>query len=207
MKGETEVSRSAFAKVLPQRHKRVKATNMTSVSEETKGNGNPQSKECSLSSGKHILLDCSGFQCKSVRERVAFMRQNHVCDNCCKKSHIGRFCEKDEMRPVGGCRWKHNSLLHQARNGNNTSATSKSPATTSNDDRVVKSSNQGIIGMPGAIQTDEGASKASFNIVPMRVSVGETFVDILAFLDQGSTTTLSDERLLDKLNWSYWRKG
>ena len=201
MKGEAEVSRSAYAKVLTQRHKRVNkfSTNMTSVSEETQGNGNPQSKKCSLCSGEHILWDCSGFKSKPVNERVAFMRQNHLCDNCCKKGHIGRFCRKDGMCTVTGCRWEHHSLLHQARNGNNTSATSKSPATTSNDDRVVESSNQGIIGMTGAIQTDEGASKAFLNVVLVRVSVGETFVDTLAFLDQGSTTTLCDERLLDKL--------
>ena len=201
VKGEAEVSRSAYAKVLTQRHKRVNkfSTNMTSVSEETQGNGNPRSKKCSLCSGEHILWDCLGFKSKPVSERVAFMRHNHLCDNCCKKGHIGRFCRKDGMCTVTGCRWKHHSLLHQARNGSNTSATSKSPATTSNDDRVVESSNQLIIGMTGAIQTDEGANKAFLNVVSVRVSVGETFADTLAFLDQGSTTTLCDERLLDKL--------
>ena len=57
VKGEAEVSRSAYVKVLTQRHKRVNkfSTNMTSVSEETQGNGNLQSKKCSLCSGEHIL--------------------------------------------------------------------------------------------------------------------------------------------------------
>ena len=92
-------------------------------------------------------------------------------------------------------------------NGNNTSATLKSPATTSNDDRVVESSIQGIIGMTGAIQTDEGASKAFLNVVPVRVCVGETFVDTLAFLDQGSTTTLCDERLGYLISLELLKKG
>ena len=98
VKGEAEVSRSAYAKVLTQRLKRVNKflTNRTSVSEETQGNGNPQSKKCSLRSGEHILWDCSGFKSKPVSERVAFMRQNHLCDNCCKKAILVDSAEKME---------------------------------------------------------------------------------------------------------------
>ena len=53
--------------------------------------------------------------------------------------------------------------------------------------------------MTAAIQTNCETNKIFLNVVPVRVSAGGNFVDTLAFLDQGSTTTLCHEFLLDKL--------
>ena len=53
--------------------------------------------------------------------------------------------------------------------------------------------------MTAAIQSNCETNKIFLNVVPVRVSAGGNFVDTLAFLDQGSTTTLCHECLLDEL--------
>ena len=45
-----------------------------------------------------------------------------------------------------------------------------------------------------------GKSGAFLNIVPVRISAGKKTVCCFAFLDQGSTTSLCDERLLNALD-------
>ena len=147
-----------------------------------------------MCSGDHHLWNCSEFQAKPVTERIAFMRRSRLCDNCCKKGHIGRYCRKDGQYTVVGCRWKHHALLHQQQNGSSLPSTSDSQRKD-----IAASPTPKTVGMTAAIQTNCKTNKIFLNVVPVRVSAGGNFVDTLTFLDQGSATTLCHECLLHKL--------
>ena len=63
---------------------------MTSLSGEAKRSSTRQSQKRFMCFSDNVLWDCSEFQAKPVTERIAFMRQSRLCDNCCKKGHIGQ---------------------------------------------------------------------------------------------------------------------
>ena len=83
---EAEVSKLSYAFAL-----KVKGTTSSknfSTSTTVRPN---QVKYCPLCKSKHVLWDCSVFTKKSVEDRIVFMRQNRLCDNCAKRGHIPNF--------------------------------------------------------------------------------------------------------------------
>ena len=195
VKCEAEVARSPYARVMSKIPKKAKfSTHMARLTEETKtGSTHYNNTNCFMCSENHALESCSVFKAKPVSERITFMRQNRLCDNCCKKGHISRYCYKDKMCTVEGCRMKHHTLLHQERNRASRATSGGQPGTG------TASITQKTVAMTSTMQSGGDSSKVFLNIVPVRVTAGNNSVDTLAFLDQGSTTTLCKDCLLDKL--------
>ena len=63
-------------------------------------------------------------------------------------------------------------------------------------------SNPSTVGIMLSISKESSPNQVFLNIVPVRVYSKKSCVEMLAFLDQGSTTTLCDGRLLKNLGIS-----
>ena len=69
--------------------------------------------ECLLCKGPHYLNHCDQFQNMSLDEREKFVKSQHACINCLKKSHIVTHCRKQSFCKVPSCKGKHAVLLHR----------------------------------------------------------------------------------------------
>ena len=184
---EAEVSKSSYASAL-----KVKGTTSSknfSTSTTVRPN---QVKCCPLCKSKHVLWDCSVFTKKSVEDRIVFMRQNRLCDNCAKRGHISKFCFSPPACTVANCTHKHHSLLHKE---------VKASFTLENA-AVAPSNDQSAANVSSFTGISANSDDFYLNVVPVRVSSSTRSINTYAFLDQGSTSSLCDQRLLKWLNVS-----
>ena len=194
VKNEAEIAKSVYAKVVENKTKKVSKfqTHSTSISSAVATTTNKPN--CYLCFGAHKLWDCCKFREKNVNEKISFMRQNRLCDNCFKKGHIARYCRSEATCTVDGCRRKHHSLLHQE----------QTRESKNNDQRREKQEpgmESSTVAMVSSVSSaGSHHQQVSLNIIPVRVTAGKRNIETYAFLDQGSTTTLCDERLLEQLN-------
>lgn len=111
---------------------------------------------------------------------------NKLCRKCLRR-HSG-FCRSNRDCGVNNCVYKHHYLLHDDQKHK----PNQSPRSTSNKEIVLS-------------KTDINASHISFNtqvllrIVPIQIFANGISLFTFAFLDDGSTTTLIDEKLADDL--------
>ena len=97
---------------------------------------------------------------------------------------------------MSGCNQKHHFLLHRA----NSSGAKQPVADKANSSATFESKPQQPSSSSFAGAFAIKPSSVYLNIIPVKVSAGNRSIDIFAFLDQGSTTTLCDRCLLDLLN-------
>ena len=158
-------------------------------------------ERCPFCWEKHVLWDCPVFARKGLNVRLQFMRQKRLCDNCAKQGHISRFCYANAKCTRSNCNLKHHTLLHRSPptvdyripTFKDTSSKSVGTSTESHSDTLNVSNFHGSV-----FKSDN----VFLNVIPVRVSCGDNSVLTYAFLDQGSTATLCDKRLLDQLKAS-----
>ena len=191
VKEEAEVVRSSYAAVINSRSK--KTTNGKIFTTKTTSVEPSQQKEkCILCGGGHAIFHCTLFRNKTKADRLLLMRQKRLCDNCGKKGHIAKFCFQKSACSFDKCELKHHALLHREVNRSNPIAVPTSQSSS-------PSSNCASTYFTG--QTcGTNAGSVYLNVVPVCVAAGNKRVNTYAFLDQGSTTTLCDHRLLEKLD-------
>jgi len=194
LKKEAQVLNTAFGRHFhPQKKSSRFTTNAMVVT-------NAQSGICSLCSASHDLRNRYLFKQKSLTDRMLHMRLHKLCYNCFRRGHVARRCYGKGACTVRDCKLKHHTLLHRdlpaTRNppGEPTEAQRKCHG---NEDSSGDRPNANLVCAGGRI-----GSSAYLNIVQVRVFSGGKEVQTYAFLDQGSTTTLCDRRLLDKLGMS-----
>lgn len=136
--------------------------------------------------GCKAVADCEHFKLLEVDQRWKTIFDNKLCRVCLRR-HSG-FCRIKKDCGVDGCSYRHHTLLH-------------------NDQRhKLKSEDNSTSNKDVAIKTDVQASHISFNtevilrIVPIKIYGNGVTLDTFAFLDDGSTATLIDEKLADELN-------
>ena len=191
VKAEAEVARSTYACLLLNRVGKSSKMQVHSMSVNESPISAPACNpvKCYLCFGNHKLSNCTRFRSKSHADKIAFLRQNRLCDNCFSKGHVARFCRSSRICCREGCQEKHHSLLHRS---HRLSVEPESRATTS----------QSTVGLTKAQSTCsmiESSEQSYLNIVPVTVFSGDRQVSCYAFLDQGSTTTLCSQKLIDQL--------
>ena len=215
VKNESEIAKSSYSGVLFKTSKKpgikisTHATNVT----EAKGKlnsrwNNPRSSmptrkqmevKCGLCSSNHFLWSCPKFRTMNQESKYKYIRDQRLCFNCLKGGHVQRDCQSQRKCTVSGCGRKHHFLLHrdqpnrQARTPETTSSPNENSTMTPSADGASESSKCFAC-------ASNAKSQAFLNIVPVRISAGKKTVCCFAFLDQGSTTSLYDERLLKELD-------
>ena len=188
VKEEAEVVKSVYSKFVYQKSKRVSSF-LTNSIEVATGN-----LTCYLCSKDHLLKNCFAFRKKSLKDKYEFIKQKRLCFNCFKQGHIARFCSRDKACTVEGCRGKHHELIHRSFECDEGETNQPSTSNSSSVDRTV--------GMITAGCTTETSYRTFLNVVPVKVRAGNKTVNTYAFLDQGSTATLCESRLLQRLGIS-----
>ena len=159
-------------------------------------------EKCSFCSGKHAIWDCSVFARKGLNARLQFMRQNHLCDNCGKQGHISKFCYGKSRCTKSNCTLKHHTLLHRDSSFSTNRSRTQYPRTSSKDVGTSTNEDSGSATVSGFSTTVPSSDSVYLNVIPVKVSARNKSILTYAFLDQGSTATLCDERLLDQLDIS-----
>ena len=215
VKNESEIAKSSYSGVLFKTGKKpgikisTHATNVT----EAKGKldsrwNNPRSSmptrkqtevKCGLCSSNHFLWSCPKFRTMNQESKYKYIRDQRLCFNCLKGGHVQRDCQSQRKCTVSGCGRKHHFLLHR----DQPNRQARTPETTSspNENSTMTPSAEGASESSKCFACATNAkSQAFLNIVPVRISAGKKTVCCFAFLDQGSTTSLCDERLLKELD-------
>jgi len=202
VKQEAEVMKTSYAKLLD----RSKKKNFSSFSVHSKvtekaGKQRPEfclEAKCRLCSANHKLPDCHIFKGKTVAERKLLTIQYRLCDNCFKRGHIAKRCFLRSACTVDGCKVKHHELLHDSTRGSFEQSTAQDKM-----HGVSNTHGTATVGAPSSnvpsysVTTDMPV--VFLNIVPVRTTCGYKEVVTNAFLDQGSSTSLCDSRLLQQL--------
>ena len=148
-----------------------------------------QKKEASLlkclfcHSIKHVRWKCPDFLQITVKERLQFMRQHRLCNNCGKVGHISKYCHLKEACTKIGCYQKHLLLLHHDEQTN----ADPSKGNNSFHDHSVESQPNSAIFLEASVVSP--SDKAFFNVIPVYVESGSKSVLTHAVLDQGPVTS------------------
>ena len=207
---EANIVKSSYSTAVGQKSKKTvgqKVTKFSTHSTLVSGAKNQQSlnNKCAFCLSNHSLWDCSEFRRKLVQERLQFMRQKRLCDNCGKRGHVAKYCFSRPACTVVGCNRKHHSLLHCSRREESPatpcSASTSTNSATATPAQTAQPTTTTTTNFTGASAVKSN-SNVFLNVIPVEVVTCGKSMMTYAFLDQGSTTSLCDKRLLDQLQVS-----
>ena len=207
---EANIVKSSYSTAVGQKSKKTvgqKVTKFSTHSTLVSGAKNQQSltNKCAFCLSNHSLWDCSEFRRKPVQERLQFMRQKRLCDNCGKRGHVAKYCFSRPACTVVGCNRKHHSLLHCSRReaspATPCSASTSTKSATATPAPTAQPTTNATSNFTGASAVKSN-SNVFLNVIPVEVVTCGKSMMTYAFLDQGSTTSLCDKRLLDQLQVS-----
>ena len=164
------------------------------------GNASKDSKipKCILCTQQHWLSCCKAFRQKSKQERLKFVREKGLCDNCLQVGHMAKSCPKESFCKVENCKVgrKHSTFLHVKDDGEKLQGNIESTS-------MQVTTNNGCINRVSLCSsTGAGTTQATgMPIVPVQVKAknSSSFVEVYAFLDPGSNTTFCTKRLINRL--------
>lgn len=117
------------------------------------------------------IRECQEFRNADTVEKLAIVQEHNLCFTCLG-SHKQR-CLSRRLCNINGCRERHHPFLHQEDSASVNLHTNK-----------PESKNRDIL----------------FRIVPVTLYGNKTNISCLALLDEGSSVTLLDQEVADKLN-------
>ena len=162
------------------------ATSGNQSLKDSKQRGEQKSRpQCPLCSDSHYLACCERFRKMSLEDRIKFVKEKRLCNNCLTKGHFVNACTKDSFCKIEECDGKHSTFLHPK-------ATSEMP--TKHGEESAKSASIKKSSKP--FHTSIGLS-----VVPVRVKAPgkNNVIETYAFLDNGSNTTFCTEKLMQSL--------
>ena len=131
------------------------------------------------------LWECTQFRQLSWRDRKDCVRKHKLCDNCFIYKHRAAECRKESYCRVTGCGQKHHTLLHPP-----SPAVSAEPAAPQQAKPAAAAN----------VNSVHGDGRVLLKIVPVQVCSGGQTVKTYALLDGGSTVSLIENSLVEKLN-------
>ena len=185
MLNESNIVKSSYSTAVGQKSKKTvgqKVTKFSTHSTLVSGAKNQQSlnNKCAFCLSNHSLWDCSEFRPQPAQERLQFMRQKWLCDNCGKRGHVAKYCFFRPAYTVVGCNRKHHSLLilHCSRReespstpcsaGTSTNSATATPAQTTQPTTNATSNFTGA----SAVKSN---SNVFLNVIPVEVVTCQTW--------------------------------
>ncbi|XP_055623138.1 uncharacterized protein LOC129766589 [Toxorhynchites rutilus septentrionalis] len=133
----------------------------------------------------HRVRDCDNFKALSVDDRWKTAQDNELCRSCLN-AHGRRSCRSATQCGINGCPFRHHPLLHSNR--------SNRPSSGSTAPRVAY--NIETAGNHAHRMQDQSLL---FRIIPVTLYGPKRTVKTFAFLDDGSSLTLVEEELTNKI--------
>ncbi|XP_065356442.1 uncharacterized protein LOC135950842 [Calliphora vicina] len=131
-------------------------------------------------SEQHKIQNCGEFQSLNLDAKWKVVNENKLCRQCLN-SHR-RKCFSKRVCDISNCTAKHHPLLHKYTISSN----------------PVEVATQGRSGSVNA-HNDRSQDKQCFRILPIRLYWNGGSLTTFAFLDEGSSVTLIEQSLFDKL--------
>ncbi|XP_036340648.1 uncharacterized protein LOC118750014 [Rhagoletis pomonella] len=134
--------------------------------------------------GGHRVAQCEDFRKLSSSCRWDVVRALKLCRQCLNAHR--RRCFVPRTCGVDGCKAKHHPLLH-ASTALNAQNSPEYPSATAS----------------GSVNSHDDAKRKSspyFRILPVRIHGNGNYIDTFAFLDEGSSVTLIEEKIFKQLN-------
>ena len=173
----------------------------------------------------HGLLTCPKFKNAPLQERSLFIKQNKYCYKCLSSKHRTQSCTKQNTCSIKGCTGTfHHTLLHPVlrsstfTNSKDASTSTSTPSGVTETDSILTcsivsstktdsdmlSSNSTVSSLKTRQMTDdEDFNNAVYLcVVPVKVTVENKEVLTYAFLDQGSTHSFCNKKLIASLGIS-----
>lgn len=147
------------------------------------------------------LENCAKFKGLDVDQRWKMVLGNKICRKCLQFHR--RNCHTSKECGVNGCELKHHSLLHNEQRHSKDNST-KSNATPNRDMKYtdpIKKSPEKVV-TSGRNNTHHLDNGELFRIVPVELYVNDRKVSTYAYLDEGSSFTLMERHVADKLGIS-----
>ncbi|XP_058448825.1 uncharacterized protein LOC131428801 [Malaya genurostris] len=145
---------------------------------------NKRKVSCFACNKQHKTTECPTFLKSNVEERKAILIKHKACFNCCNyANHRLKTCLFKKRCEVKGCTGKHHTLIHQ---------------NSENSILVSEKKEKGA----EKVHYHEEKGKVLYQIIPVTLKNNDKQVDVLAFLDPGSSTTLILEEVARQLGIS-----
>ncbi|XP_062540966.1 uncharacterized protein LOC134209009 [Armigeres subalbatus] len=145
-----------------------------------------QPKLCSYcESSGHQILQCMSFKSLNQEERWKAVRQKNLCRSCLIP-HRKWPCRSKKECGKNNCTSKHHSLLHETQKTHHQSA-SKTTTNTGGSSHVAHQNHH------------FEQSYSLFRYIPVTISGNGNQVNVFAFLDEGSSTTMIETGVTDLL--------
>ncbi|XP_053692563.1 uncharacterized protein LOC128741013 [Sabethes cyaneus] len=120
----------------------------------------------------HMIKFCDDFKKMNLADRLKAVEREKLCGICLNK-HGSHRCNSKIRCNIKNCRGNHHPLLHRA---------------------------EGTVQMQKVVcNTHDEGRTVIFRVVPVTLHAGNNRFDTLAFLDEGSSTTLVDEIVANHL--------
>lgn len=118
--------------------------------------------------------ECQMFKEYSVDERWERAKEKRLCFRCLKK-HGYRFCSEKKLCKINNCDKKHHQLLHEEPKG------------------------EPKVNLVAEVNVHSSDLKTLFRVLPVKLYNNERCTEVLAFIDEGSSTTLIDSEILSMI--------
>lgn len=173
-------------------------------------------KKCIFCCKLHNINKCDKFLALSVSDRWQFIKKNKVCHRCLEnRSHKFNLCKTKSPCSVGGCIYKHHSLLHNLDNNQNmlshadvknyfasdseSETTVKVPVNIEAIKKETESCDLEVTAHAATVPSTPSVSKSEsrplLKIVEVLVTGPKGTVQTYALLDDGCTTTFIDSEI------------
>ncbi|XP_026728198.1 uncharacterized protein LOC113494186 [Trichoplusia ni] len=136
-------------------------------------------KSCPVCEEEHFATECKKFKEASIDKKWDIIKKAKICFKCLRFKHLRSNCKAPVCRK---CRRWHHTILH------------------SDKPEVQKSSKEGASEEKVAsVHNNRDEDRAYLKIVPVQLYGPKGQVRVLALLDEGSTVTLLDASIAEKI--------
>lgn len=167
--------------------------------------GNKKRAYCLNCGGAHALVECFKFKHLSVSDRWNVVKKARVCFSCLSsQEHRIIDCPGKKECSEPGCEKPHHRLLHNSRNESSSVTEHQGAQTRLSIHAGTFEPSQQSTSPPASItshQTHAGISASvTAKVVAVRIYGADgIYVDDYAFLDDGSTVTMMEKSIADRL--------
>ncbi|XP_073827967.1 uncharacterized protein isoform X1 [Musca autumnalis] len=146
---------------------------------------------CVVCGEKHLIYYCSKFKNFSTADRWKVVKEKRLCFTCLKADHISQKCNNRQQCSVCGCQKYHNRLLHEAGKNNNNIIGNNNMGNSENATSSVTT-----------IVDEYTNKKTLFKYLPVRLRGPKGYINIIAFINDGSKISLLEEKVAKQIGLS-----